>query len=60
MNATTTTSLTTENQSSTTGKKAFFSTQILDKKTTMKSLSLRPTRSVKKTTSIKPLPLKRA
>lgn len=60
MNATKTNSPTTDTQLPASEKRAFFSTHMLDKKRTMKSLSLRPTRSVKKTTSIKPLPLKKA
>lgn len=60
MNATTTNLLTTDSKLSTTEKKTFFSSHMMEKKRTMKSLSLRPTRSVKKTTSIKPLPLKKA
>jgi hypothetical protein len=53
------TSTTTDTQNQKNEKKAFFSTQILEKKRPIKSLSLRPTRSVKKISSLKPLPLKR-
>jgi len=60
MNATTTNQPATDTKISTTEKKAFFATQILEKKTTMKSLSLRPSRSVKRNSSVKPLLAKRA
>jgi hypothetical protein len=55
---TTTATPTTDSQISNTEKKAFFSASLLDKKKPIKNLSMRPTRSVKKNTSLMPHPLK--
>lgn len=60
MNASTTNSTNTDSKLTNTERRAFFATKNLEKKSTMKSLSLRPTRSVKKTTSIKPNLIKKA
>jgi hypothetical protein len=60
MNATTTTLPVTDTTNSNPTKRPFFGTHTtVEKKKTMKSLSLRPSRSVKKNSSIKPVPLKR-
>jgi hypothetical protein len=61
MNATTTNLPVTDTKNSNTEKRPIFGMQTtVEKKKTMKSLSLRPSRSVKKNSSIKPAPLKRS
>lgn len=51
--------MTTENQTIQSEKKSLFKTnRPANKKTTMKALSLKPTRSLKKSSGLKPLPLK--
>ena len=58
MKETTTTTTTTETQNSN-KRNSLLSTHQIDKKKTMKTLSLRPSRSVKKNSSVMPQLLKK-